>query len=126
MIGTSEHALASMHMNEILDGKRLPIRYASTSPCFRKEAGAHGRDMKGIFRVHQFEKVEQFVYARPEESSAEHDKMLAVTEELYEKLGIPYRVVLLCSAELDASSRRISRNRIVLELCRLSITQTWH
>jgi seryl-tRNA synthetase len=106
MIGTSEHALASMHMNEILDGKKLPIRYASISPCFRKEAGAHGRDMKGIFRVHQFEKVEQFVYARPEESSAEHDKMLAVTEELYEKLAIPYRVVLLCSAELGKASSK--------------------
>ena len=68
MIGTSEHAIASMHMNEILDGSKLPIRYGAISPCFRKEAGAHGKDMKGIFRVHQFEKVEQFVYSRPEES----------------------------------------------------------
>ena len=75
MIGTSEHAMASMHMDEILEGKKLPIRYAGVSPCFRKEAGAHGKDMKGIFRVHQFEKVEQFVYSRPEYSHKEHDTM---------------------------------------------------
>ena len=106
LIGTSEHAIASMHMDEILDGKRLPIRYAGISPCFRKEAGAHGKDMKGIFRVHQFEKVEQFVYSRPECSGEQHDNMLTITEEFYEKLGIPYRVVLLCSAELDKVSEK--------------------
>jgi seryl-tRNA synthetase len=106
LIGTSEHAIASMHMDEILDGKKLPIRYAGVSPCFRKEAGAHGKDMKGIFRVHQFEKVEQFVYSRPEHSSDEHDNMLTITEEFYEKLGIPYRVVLLCSAELGKVSQK--------------------
>jgi seryl-tRNA synthetase len=106
LIGTSEHAIASMHMDEILDGKRLPIRYAGVSPCFRKEAGAHGKDMKGIFRVHQFEKVEQFVYSRPECSYEQHDNMLTITEEFYEKLGIPYRVVLLCSAELGKVSEK--------------------
>jgi seryl-tRNA synthetase len=106
LIGTSEHAIASMHMDEILDGKRLPIRYAGVSPCFRKEAGAHGKDMKGIFRVHQFEKVEQFVYSRPECSGEQHDNMLKITEEFYEKLGIPYRVVLLCSAELGKVSEK--------------------
>ena len=106
LIGTSEHAIASMHMDEILDGKKLPIKYAGISPCFRKEAGAHGKDMKGIFRVHQFEKVEQFVYSRPEHSSEEHDNMLTITEEFYEKLGIPYRVVLLCSAELGKVSQK--------------------
>jgi seryl-tRNA synthetase len=106
MIGTSEHSMASMHMNEILDGKDLPLRYASTSSCFRKEAGAHGKDTKGIFRVHQFEKVEQFVYSRPEESEPQHERMLAVTEEFYEKLGIPYRTVLLCSADLGKTSSR--------------------
>ena len=106
LIGTSEHAIASMHMDEILDGKRLPIRYAGISPCFRKEAGAHGKDMKGIFRVHQFEKVEQFVYSRPEYSGEEHYNMLTATEEFYEKLGIPYRVVLLCSAELGKVSEK--------------------
>ncbi|HYY50492.1 MAG TPA: serine--tRNA ligase [Nitrososphaeraceae archaeon] len=106
LIGTSEHAIASMHMDEILDGKKLPIRYAGVSPCFRKEAGAHGKDMKGIFRVHQFEKVEQFVYSRPECSGEQHDNMLKITEEFYEKLGIPYRVVLLCSAELGKASEK--------------------
>jgi seryl-tRNA synthetase len=106
LIGTSEHAIASMHMDEILDGKKLPIRYAGVSPCFRKEAGAHGKDMKGIFRVHQFEKVEQFVYSRPECSGEQHDNMLTITEEFYEKLGIPYRVVLLCSAELGKVSEK--------------------
>jgi seryl-tRNA synthetase len=106
MLGTSEHALASMHMNEILDGKKLPIKYAGISPCFRKEAGAHGKDMKGIFRVHQFEKVEQFIYSRPELAWKEHEDMLTVTQEFYEKLGIPYRVVLLCSAELGKVSAK--------------------
>lgn len=106
LIGTSEHSMASMHMDEILDGKKLPIRYAGISPCFRKEAGAHGKDMKGIFRVHQFEKVEQFIYSRPEESMMEHERMLAITEEFYEKIGIPYRLVLLCSADLGKISAK--------------------
>ena len=106
MIGTSEHALASMHMDEILNGKLLPIKYAGISTCFRKEAGAHGKDMKGIFRVHQFEKVEQFVYSRPDDSWKEHDKMLTITEEFYEKIGIPYRTVLLCSADLGKISAK--------------------
>jgi seryl-tRNA synthetase len=106
MIGTSEHALAAMHMDEILEGKNLPIRYGGISPCFRKEAGAHGKDMKGIFRVHQFEKVEQFIYSRPEDSWKEHERMLSLTEEFYEKLGIPYRVVLLCSADLGKVSSK--------------------
>ena len=106
LIGTSEHALASMHMDEILNGNLLPIKYAGISTCFRKEAGAHGKDMKGIFRVHQFEKVEQFVYSRPDDSWKEHDKMLAIAEEFYEKIGIPYRTVLLCSADLGKISAK--------------------
>ncbi len=106
MIGTSEHALASMHMDEILNGKQLPIKYAGISPCFRKEAGAHGKDMKGIFRVHQFEKVEQFIYSRPEDSWKEHERMLTITEEFYNKIGIPYRTVLLCSADLGKISAK--------------------
>ena len=106
MIGTSEHAVVSMHMDEILEGKKLPSRYASVSPCFRKEAGAHGRDMKGIFRVHQFEKVEQVVFCRPEDSWIEHERMLDLTEKFYEKLGIPYRTVLLCSADLGKVSAK--------------------
>ena len=106
MIGTSEHAVVSMHMDEILEGKKLPSRYASVSPCFRKEAGAHGRDMKGIFRVHQFEKVEQVVFCRPEDSCKEHERMLDLTEKFYEKLGIPHRTVLLCSADLGKVSAK--------------------
>jgi seryl-tRNA synthetase len=106
MIGTSEHSMASMHMNEILNGKALPLRYASISPCFRKEAGAHGKDTKGIFRVHQFEKVEQFVYSRPEESEQEHERILAISEEFYHQLGIPFRTVLLCSADLGKTSSK--------------------
>jgi seryl-tRNA synthetase len=106
MIATSEHAMASMHMNEILEGGRLPIKYAAISPCFRKEAGAHGKDMKGIFRVHQFEKVEQFVYSRPEESEKQHDILLATTENFYECLGIPTRTMLLCSGDTGKTSAK--------------------
>lgn len=106
MIGTSEHAIASMHMDEILEGIKLPIRYAGFSSCFRKEAGAHGRDMKGIFRVHQFEKVEQFIYCRPDESWREHERMLALSEEFFRQLGIPYRVTLLCSGDTGKISAK--------------------
>jgi seryl-tRNA synthetase len=106
MIGTSEHAIASMHMDEILEGIKLPIRYAGFSSCFRKEAGAHGRDMKGIFRVHQFEKVEQFIFCRPEESWREHERMLALSEEFFKQLGIPYRVMLLCSGDTGKISAK--------------------
>lgn len=106
LIGTSEHSIASMHSDEILDGKDLPIRYAGISPCFRKEAGAHGRDQKGIFRVHQFEKIEQYVFARPEESWKEHERMLAVAEEFYQKLEIPYRVMLLSSGDMGKISAK--------------------
>jgi seryl-tRNA synthetase len=106
MIGTSEHPIASMHMNEILDGKKLPLRYAGISPCFRKEAGAHGKDMKGIFRVHQFEKVEQFVFVDPEESWNEHERLLRTTEKFYEDLGIPFRTIVLCSGDLGKVSAK--------------------
>jgi seryl-tRNA synthetase len=106
MIGTSEHAMVSMHMDEILESTRLPLRYACVSPCFRKEAGAHGRDMKGIFRVHQFEKVEQVIFSRPEDSWKEHEKMLELTEQFYERLGLPTRTILLCSADLGKISAK--------------------
>jgi seryl-tRNA synthetase len=106
LIGTSEHALVSMHSDEILDGNNLPVRYAGVSPCFRKEAGAHGRDQKGIFRVHQFDKVEQLVFSRPEDSWKEHEKMLAVAEEFYQKLGIPYRIMLLSSGDMGKVSAK--------------------
>jgi len=100
LIGTSEHAIAAMHAGTIFASADLPSRYAAISPCFRKEAGAHGRDTKGIFRVHQFEKVEQFVFCKPEESWAEHEKLLKNAEELLQALEIPYRVVLLSSGDM--------------------------
>jgi len=100
LIATSEHAILAMYMNEILDGKKLPLRYAGISPCFRKEAGAHGRDTKGIFRVHQFEKIEQFVFCKPDDSWSEHETLIANAEEFFKKLKIPYRVVNVCSGDL--------------------------
>ena len=106
MIGTSEHAMAAMHSNEIIEGKDLPLRYAGVSPCFRKEAGAHGRDQKGIFRVHQFDKIEQFVFTRPEDSWEEHERMLAIAEEFYRKLEIPHRIMLLSSGDMGKISAK--------------------
>ena len=106
MIGTSEHAMAAMRAKEIIEGKDLPLRYAGVSPCFRKEAGAHGRDQKGIFRVHQFDKIEQFVFSRPEDSWKEHEKMLAVAEEFYQNLEIPYKVMLLSSGDMGKVSAK--------------------
>jgi len=106
MIGTSEHAMAAMHSKEIVEGKKIPMKYAGVSPCFRKEAGAHGRDQKGIFRVHQFDKIEQFIFSKPEDSWKEHEKMLAVAEEFYQKLEIPYRVMLLSSGDIGKISAK--------------------
>jgi seryl-tRNA synthetase len=100
LLATSEHALNAFHFGEILDGKTLPLRYGGVSPCFRKEAGAHGRDTKGIFRVHQFEKVEQFVFCKPEDSWNEHEKLISNAEELFQALKLPYRVVTVCSGDL--------------------------
>ncbi|MCH1607473.1 MAG: serine--tRNA ligase [Nitrosopumilus sp.] len=106
MIGTSEHAMAAMHSKEIIEGKTIPIKYAGISPCFRKEAGAHGRDQKGIFRVHQFDKIEQFIFSKPEDSWKEHEKMLEVAEEFYQKLEIPYRVMLLSTGDVGNISAK--------------------
>jgi len=106
LIGTSEHAIAAMYSDEILDGNKLPDRFGSTSPCFRKEAGAHGKDQKGIFRVHQFEKFEQFVFSKPEDSWNEHEKMIKITEEFYQKLEIPHRVILLSSGDMGKVSAK--------------------
>jgi seryl-tRNA synthetase len=100
LLATAEHALLAQHMGEILDGKSLPLRYGGVSPCFRKEAGAHGRDTKGIFRVHQFEKVEQFVFCKPEESWRELEMLIANAEEFFQLLKIPYRVVNVCTGDL--------------------------
>ncbi|MEM4214826.1 MAG: serine--tRNA ligase [Candidatus Pacearchaeota archaeon] len=106
LIGTAEHALNAYYMNETLQAKDLPIRFAGISPCFRKEAGAHGKDTKGIFRIHQFEKVEQFVFCKPEQASKEFDLILKNSIELYKGLGIPFRVVLLASEDLGRTSAK--------------------
>jgi len=106
LIGTSEHAMVSMYSGEILDGNLLPTRCAAISPCFRKEAGAHGKDQKGIFRVHQFEKIEQVVFSKPEDSWNEHENMIAITEEFFQKLEIPHRVVLLSSGDMGKTSAK--------------------
>jgi seryl-tRNA synthetase len=100
LLPTAEHGLLAQHMDEIIDSKALPLRYAGISPCFRKEAGAHGRDTKGIFRIHQFEKVEQFVFSKPENSWDEHEKLIANAEELFQLLKLPYRVVNVCTGDL--------------------------
>jgi seryl-tRNA synthetase len=104
LVGTSEVPLAGLHMGEILEG--LPLRYAAFSSCFRREAGAAGRDTRGMFRVHQFEKVEMFVWCPPEESWAEHDRLLAIEEELVQELGLPYRVLNIAAGELSASAAK--------------------
>jgi seryl-tRNA synthetase len=106
LVGTSEVALASLHAGEILDAERLPLRYAGFSPCFRREAGAAGRDTRGIFRVHQFDKVEMFSFVAPGESGAEHARILAVEEEILQELNLPYRVVNIAVGELGASAAK--------------------
>ena len=106
LTGTSEVALAGFHAGEVLDTESLPLRYAGYSTCFRREAGAAGKDTRGMFRVHQFDKVEMFVFARPERSREEHDRLLAVEEELVGELGIPYRVVNIAAGDLGASASK--------------------
>jgi seryl-tRNA synthetase len=106
LVGTSEVALASLHAEEILDAERLPLRYAGFSPCFRREAGAAGKDTRGIFRVHQFDKVEMFSFVSPEESSAEHERILAIEEEILKELSLPYRVVNIAVTDLGNSAAK--------------------
>jgi seryl-tRNA synthetase len=106
LVGTSEVALASLHAGEVLDAGRLPLRYAGFSPCFRREAGAAGKDTRGIFRVHQFDKVEMFSFVEPAEGAAEHERLLAIEEEILQELQIPYRVVNIGVAELGASAAK--------------------
>ena len=106
LTGTSEVALAALHMDEILEGADLPLRYAGYSTCFRREAGAAGKDTRGILRVHQFDKVEMFVFCTPERSPDEHEHLLAQEEALVEELGIPYRVVNIAAGDLGASAAK--------------------
>jgi seryl-tRNA synthetase len=106
LVGTSEVALASLHDGEILDAAALPLRYAGFSPCFRREAGAAGKDTRGIFRVHQFEKVEMFSFVAPEDSLAEHERILAIEEEILGELGLPYRVLNIAVGDLGNSAAK--------------------
>jgi seryl-tRNA synthetase len=106
LVGTSEVALASLHDEEILAVERLPLRYAGFSPCFRREAGAAGKDTRGIFRVHQFDKVEMFSFVEPEESAGEHERILAIEEEILTELGLPYRVVNIAVTDLGNSAAK--------------------
>jgi seryl-tRNA synthetase len=106
LVGTSEVALASLHREEILDAESLPLRYAGFSSCFRREAGAAGRDTRGIFRVHQFDKVEMFAYVEPDQSEAEHQRILAIEESICQELGIPYRVVNIAVDDLGSSAAK--------------------
>ena len=104
LIGTSEVALASLHRDEILAADQLPLRYAGFSSCFRREAGAAGKDTRGIFRVHQFDKVEMFCFVEPEQTLAEHRRLLAIEESIMQELEIPYRVVAIAVDDLGASA----------------------
>jgi seryl-tRNA synthetase len=100
LIATSEHPIGAMYRDEIFEEKDLPLRLAGISPCFRREIGAHGLDTKGLFRVHQFTKVEQFVFCKPEDSWAIHEELLANAEELFTGLDLPYRVVNICTGDI--------------------------
>jgi len=100
LIGTSEQPLAAYHMDETLDASALPLRYAGVSWCFRREAGSHGRDVRGLYRVHQFFKIEMFSYVHPDRSSEEHEYLVGLEERFVQALGLPHRVVLLCGGDL--------------------------
>lgn len=101
LIATAEQTLAALHRDEIIHPEDLPLKYCALSTCFRKEAGSHGKDTLGIFRVHQFEKVEQFVYTTPENSKKAHEELMEMTEKIYQKLGLPYQIVGIVSSALN-------------------------
>ncbi len=106
LVGTSEVPLAAYHMDEILDGATLPRRYVGYSPCFRREAGSHGKDTKGIFRVHWFDKVEMFSFCNPEDAEAEHERILAFEREFLDACEVPYRVIDVAAGDLGSSAIR--------------------
>ena len=101
LIATAEQTLAALHRDEIISPDELPLRYCALSTCFRKEAGSHGKDTLGIFRVHQFEKIEQFIFSTPEDSKNQHEKLMEVTETIYQKLGLPYQIIAIVSSALN-------------------------
>lgn len=106
LVGTAEQPLAGYHMNEILEEKQLPLRYVGFSSCFRREAGSYGQDVKGILRVHQFDKVEMFSYTRPEDSAKEHEYLVSLEEKIMQGLNIPYNVVNICAGDLGAPAAK--------------------
>jgi seryl-tRNA synthetase len=106
LTGTSEVALAALHMNEILEEEQLPLRYTAFSANFRREAGAAGRDTRGMFRVHQFNKVEMFTFVSPESSWDEHERLLAIEEGLVQEIGLPYRVLNIPTGELSSAAAK--------------------
>jgi seryl-tRNA synthetase len=106
LVGTSEVALAAMHMDEILDQKELPLKYAGYSPCYRREAGSHGKDTRGIFRVHWFDKVEMFVFSNLEDADKIHRQLLEIEKEILTKLEIPFRVIDVATGDLGSSAAR--------------------
>ncbi|HSX24638.1 MAG TPA: serine--tRNA ligase [Candidatus Andersenbacteria bacterium] len=106
LVGTSEQSLGAMHMNEILDSKDLPLRYAAFTPCFRREAGSHGKDVKGILRLHQFDKVEMFSITTREESEKEHQFLLSQQRAIMDSLKLPYRIIRLAAGDLGAPSAK--------------------
>ncbi len=106
LVGTSEVSLAALHADQILAAEEVPRRYGGISTCFRREAGAAGRDTRGIFRVHQFDKVEMFSFVEPEDSAAEHERILAIEESILQALELPYRVVDIAVGDLGAPAAR--------------------
>src|SRR5271157_464402 len=106
LIATSEQTLAALHKNDVIDSDKLPLRYCGISSCFRREAGAHGKDTLGIFRVHEFEKIEQFVYCDPEDSWNLHEEMIGNSKEIFQKLGIPFHVVNIASGEMNDNAAK--------------------
>jgi seryl-tRNA synthetase len=106
LVGTSEVALAAMHMDEILNNKELPIKYAGYSPCYRREAGSHGKDTRGIFRVHWFDKVEMFIFANTEDADTIHQQLLEIEKEVLTKLELPFRVIDVATGDLGSSAAR--------------------
>jgi seryl-tRNA synthetase len=106
LVGTSEVPLAAYHAGEILDAEALPLRYAGFSTCFRREAGSHGRDTRGIIRVHQFDKVEMFSFTHPDDAADEHERLLAWERQFFDALEVPYRVIDVATGDLGTSAAR--------------------
>jgi seryl-tRNA synthetase len=106
LVGTSEVPLAAMHMDEILNNKELPIKYAGYSPCYRREAGSHGKDTRGIFRVHWFDKVEMFIFSNIEDADKIHTELLEIEKDILTKLELPFRVIDVATGDLGSSAAR--------------------